>query len=947
MHCFFDKPSVCLDRSVAQRNAFTIWPLMKNWLIALLLLFWLAPATATPAVPAVAFFYADNAPLDELKAFDIVVVDPDHNYDPQAYRKTYSELYAYVGIGEAQPTRAWFKTIPPATILTENPDWGSVVLDLSRPEWADFVTDKIVAPLWDKGYRGFFLDTLDSYRLAKKFDENAQQAGLVAIIEKLHLRFPGIQLILNRGFDVVPKVKDKVQMVAAESLFRGWNAGKKRYVEIGAEEREWLLNELTKVRDLYGLPVLAIDYVPPQDRALTRATAERISALGIVPWVTDSDLATLGIGQREVVPRRLLMLYSIQNDETLGETPLVRFATMPANYLGYAADFYDINQPLPTGNLAGRYAGIVLWTGGNINRGKPFSNWLRRQIDSGLRVAVFGQFGFPLDAGTARHLGLVADTGTATGKLSVGAYDPALIGLEAQPRADRRALVPLHLAKDHGRSLLQVTDAKGVSYDAAAITRWGGYVLDPFAVIQIPGTEQFRWIIDPFAFLQQALALPALPVPDTTTENGRRLMFIHIDGDGYPSLAEMPGSPLAGKVLLNDVIEKYRLPTTMSVIEGEVAPYGLYPKLSAEMESLARRTFALPYVEIASHSFSHPFRWDLAEKKPGGKLEDESYHLDIPGYKFDLAREITGSIDYIRTRLAPPGKPVSIMLWTGDAEPQATAMKIAEADGLLNMNGGNTIISKAFPTLTAVSALGLTKGGVFQTYAPMMNENVYTNLWTGPFYGFERVIETFEMTETPRRLKPIDIYYHTYSATKRASLNALYKVYDWSLAQHPNIIHASEFIRKAKDFNSIVLAREGQGWRIRGEGELRTLHAPADLGLPDIETSSGVAGHTKAAEGNYIHLSGPDVFLRFAPHPAPYPYLREANARLTEWSTRDGNIHFTLKAYQAIEFALSDAGNCTVSANGKPITAHRIRENSQTFRLPHATATIDTRCRPR
>ena len=32
------------------------------------------------------------------------------------------------------------------------------------------------------------------------------------------------------------------------------------------------------------------------------------------------------------------------------------------------------------------------------------------------------------------------------------------------------------------------------------------------------------------------------------------------------------------------------------------------------------------------------------------------------------------------------------------------------------------------------------KGDWFQVYAPMQNENVYTNNWTGPFYGFERVI---------------------------------------------------------------------------------------------------------------------------------------------------------------------------------------------------------------
>ena len=62
-------------------------------------------------------------------------------------------------------------------------------------------------------------------------------AALVAVIETLHRRFPGIQLILNRGFEMVPRVRDKVAMVAAESLFRGWDAGRKRYVEVPPADR--------------------------------------------------------------------------------------------------------------------------------------------------------------------------------------------------------------------------------------------------------------------------------------------------------------------------------------------------------------------------------------------------------------------------------------------------------------------------------------------------------------------------------------------------------------------------------------------------------------------------------------------------------------------------------------------------------------------------------------
>ena len=70
-------------------------------------------------------------------------------------------------------------------------------------------------------------------------------------------------------------------------------------------------------------------------------------------------------------------------------------------------------------------------------------------------------------------------------------------------------------------------------------------------------------------------------------------------------------------------------------------------------------------------------------------------------------------------------------------------------------------------------------GQELQVYAPVINENVYTNLWTGPYYGFRRVLETFALTESPRRLKPIDVYYHFYSGAKVAGQQAWAEVYDF------------------------------------------------------------------------------------------------------------------------------------------------------------------------
>ena len=47
-------------------------------------------------------------------------------------------------------------------------------------------------------------------------------------------------------------------------------------------------------------------------------------------------------------------------------------------------------------------------------------------------------------------------------------------------------------------------------------------------------------MLDPFRFLQAALRLPPMPAPDVTTDNGRRSLLIHVDGDGFASRAEIP-----------------------------------------------------------------------------------------------------------------------------------------------------------------------------------------------------------------------------------------------------------------------------------------------------------------------------------------------------------------------------------------------------------------------
>jgi nucleoside-diphosphate-sugar epimerase len=917
---------------------------LRGRALALLLLLLAAALPAAGAPPAVAFYYGAAPPLAELAAFDAVVLEPAQL--PGAAPAGKDTLwFAYVSVGEVERSRPYFGALPAAWQIGRNPAFDSIVVDQAQPEWPAFFAERVVRPLWERGWRGFFLDTLDSYHLEAKTQEARarQEAGLAAVVRTLRARFPGVKLFFNRGFEILPAVHADAWGVAAESLYRAYDHGAKRYVEVKAADREWLSAQLARVRDEYKLPAVAIDYVAPAERELARATARRIAADGFIPWVSNPALDQLGVGAIEVMPRRVLMLYEKAPGDQLIYLDAHRVGAMPVEWLGYVPEYRDIAEPLPEGVLAGRYAGIVTWLTDDSPAGERLYPWLQRQIGDGLRVAVLGAFGFRIDGARAAALGLgLGQIPRPPAAVKVLARD-AMLGYETAPLPDRRTFQPLTVARGGGRALLSLQGDEGERMDPVALTAWGGYALYPYHVITLPGAGSKRWVIDPFAFIGRALALPAMPVPDVTTGSGRRLLLVHVDGDGFPSRAERAGGPFAGRVLLDEVLARYRIPHTVSVIEGEIAARGLHAAQSPELESLARRIFALPQVEIASHSLSHPFRWQASTQAGGG--DAYQYSLQLPGYRYDARAEVGGSVGYIDARLAPPGKRTRVFLWTGDCNPDELPLEEAARAGVLNMNGGDTLITRADPSLTLVSPLGIPRGRHFQVYAPNQNENVYTELWRGPYYGYERAIETFELTELPRRLKPVNIYYHAYSTTKAASLAALHKVYRWALAQPLHPVPASEYIQRVLDFPGVVIARSADGWRVRGLGAIRSLRAPAALGVP----AGDVAGSTEHGGQSYALLAGDGagVELRYGPADANArgPRLAEANARVLSFrrnAAGDGAL-LSLAGHVPIEFRLADAGGarCEARLEGRALP----RGADGIYRIPRLQADgIELRC---
>lgn len=752
------------------------------------------------------------------------------------------------------------------------------------------------------GYQGALLDV----------PAGANAAGLAGAVAALREVWPQGQLLLaadpHLAVAAAPELSGLVVSQAAG-----------RAPELAAFARR----ELAAGRAA-PLPIVDVERVAAGDRTRAQQLARQLQAAGVVPWVAVGSGDRLGVGTIQPVPRRVLVVRDRAEEPSLASSTAHRLLAMPLEYLGYAVDYADARAPLPSGDLRARYAGIVTWfTDDDLPGSDRFEAWLRRQMDDGLKVAVIDHLGFTPSAALRARLGLVVPSEPARPPLRVAASDD-WIGFEA-PATPRVREPPLWDAPALARHL-EIADAQGRRFVPVAHGDWGGIALSPYVTAE--GAEgRIRWILDPFKFLTGALALSPIPAPDPTTTNGRRVLEIHIDGDGFVSVAEMPDRALAGEVVRRELLARYQLPTTVSIIEGEVGPSGLYPDKSPVFEAIARKIFARPEVEIASHTYSHPFDWLRAGTAPAPASDDDKRdgdRLPIPGYVYSIEREVDGSVAYVNQRLAPPGKPARVFLWSGDALPPEAALERTDALSLENLNGDDAEEPGVRLALSQVPSFVRPVGAHLQIYAPAQNENVYTNLWRGPFYGFRRVIDYFRFTDGPRRLKPIGIYYHFYSGTKVAALNALHEVYKWALQQETFPVWTSEYAAAVRGFQQATLARRLDGtWLLRGFGALSTVRLPAALGWPDLERSRGVLGVRDLPQGRYVALEkGGTLALVLSAEPPRGLYLLSANAAVASFRRDGQTARLRLRGHVPVEAEIGGcAGSLTARSAPPPASA--------------------------
>ncbi|WP_461828698.1 endo alpha-1,4 polygalactosaminidase [Aquifex sp.] len=845
----------------------------------------------TPLGKCVAFFYGGKAiPDDLLYAYDWLVVSPENPHlkvvKEKFYMKKRGKLIAYLSVGEMRE-----REIPRelrVAILGDNPAWKTKVMDIRKKAYRDFLVKNAEKLLSE--FDGIFLDTLDSYKLVlKESDWKSYEEALKEFINYISSKYPDKIILLNRGFEVIEGIKD-VDGVVVESLLK----------ERNPEAKISVLNYLKRLKEK-GLEIILVEY--ERDRKKAEELIKEANSLGFSIYVSpDLKLQSFGLSQCKILPRKVVLLYDSSIFPEPHSADVHRLVQLPLEYLGFIPVLVDVNGKLPEVSPEAGYVGIV--TMGISKSSRKLDRWLARAKGKGLKLFFLKYLPFS-DTDVLDTFGIKVKKLTKPTKVENFRVNKEFAFFEAPyvPELTDRIIY------SQGVPVVQARVGRNI-HTPFVLTDWGG-----FAVGNSFLNNQELWVFNPFEIFRRVFK-PSFPVPDITTENGNRILTAHIDGDSFFGISEVNPKKRNAEVIRDEILKKYKIPHTVSVIEAEIAPWGLYPQDSPLLEEIARSIFKLENVEPASHSFSHPFNWnpkvDFLYKKT---IEMYGYNLPVKGYTLNVKREILGSIEYINTRLLE-NKKVKVFLWTGYCNPTEEALRLTYLAKVYNVNGGDTIITNERPFLKYVSPSGINVGKYFQVYAPIQNENIYTNEWTGPLWGYIKVISSFKLTEKPYRLKPISIYYHFYSGQKWASLNALKKVYEYALSQETTPLYLSEYAHKVLDFRQTAIIKLDDGFLIKNDGEVRTLRIPKTWGYPDLKRSKGVAGFKEEERFFYIHLDGSGRYLlRFSKEIPPF-WLERANGKVEVLAKENGEFLYRFKSHVPLK-AVFKNNSCKIYFQGK------------------------------
>lgn len=747
--------------------------------------------------------------------------------------------------------------------------------DFSHPQWLPWAVESFVDPVAKKGFDGF------AVTLGRGEPTPAARMALLTLAATVRQRFPDKTILIDFRSEL-----DLQAAPVADGFFtlgvytRADGSGGQEWTSIAEVQR---VSRRMRTVQMQGLRVFGVDYAPVGDRPAAREAAQRLTAIGVTPFITTPALDGVNLGPLEEISRRVVVLHG-WDEKHAGQaapaaesTATARFLTRTLEWLGCQPEFRCAEGAdfLPDGH---DFAAVILDPELLLSAAqqRTLAAWLPSLRAKKIPLLLAGM---PFTDETARqlalhHLGIGGTAKPVSGlvKANVASVDSTLMEPGAQVQARTLGFLDLIAPAESRIALaLRGTDTFGGEkrFDQAFITSWGAVCLDPaFAIagpqVHLPG------------FLAAWLGGSPIPVPDTTTREGRRVFYSHIDGTGFSTPSTLPGFPLCSEVMRDRIIDRYLLPVTVSVCEADVRGWfpGQQVQDAPQLAHIARSLFELPQVQAASNSFTRPDSW-TAGIDVAAPLNERAQTT-----RLDMEREIAGSMSYIHRQLLPLGKNVGLMLWPTNATPSPEALRFCDAMSVEHL-----------PAASPAAESSAREGG------------------------------------TSLRLEPKAVRTRFDQVRTEQGVAALEKELDACAAEPLHAMTAAAYAASVRDARVTRILRVAERhWIVLNFGDCRTFRLPASAGVPDMARSIGISGFTVHGGQTYIHTMGrgrADVVIS-EEKPAQHLHLAESSSPVDfmELASRRATFHVRdLRPVEMVFGGFEPRGQCAYLENGRPYTA--------------------------
>ncbi len=269
--------------------------LLKNSFYLVFLLTACAPAPKPPGkLEHWAIYYSNKLPANAFESMDLVVFDRTH-YPKFEKLKGKAIVLGYVSGGEINdhlPEKAELDR--DNALLYQQDAWKSHAVDLTSPRWHTLVLS-YVADAEKKGFDGVMLDTLDGplYWAKTKAPERygAMCDAAVDLIREIREAHPKMKLMVNRGFQILPRVARDIDYVLAESILANTDVSTGQSVLFPPHTYGELAGELKNLQTISpSLKIFTLDYWNQEDvNGLERIYTIQRGA-GFIPYVTSPSL---------------------------------------------------------------------------------------------------------------------------------------------------------------------------------------------------------------------------------------------------------------------------------------------------------------------------------------------------------------------------------------------------------------------------------------------------------------------------------------------------------------------------------------------------------------------------------------------------------------------------------------------------------------------------------